>query len=161
LRDLKALTAGPAKRPTPRIGRKFTTEHECETYLLARMRETPFRCPRCGHESASWLAARRVWQCDECRRQTGLRAGTILERSRVSLLAWFSTIECVIADPSASLAVIAAAAGLSRMTTLRDMVWRIRDALASSAASQRLAGLDVYFGNRPRAASAIAELSVP
>ena len=116
------------------------------------MRETSFRCPRCGHESASWLAARRVWQCDECRRQTGLRAGTILERSRVSLLAWFCTIEGVIADPNAPLAVLAAAGGLGRLTPVRTMVRRIREALASSAASDRLAGLDVYLARRPSAA---------
>jgi Transposase zinc-ribbon domain len=96
LRELKLITMPAVAEITPAAARAFRTEQECEAYLFARMRQGGFRCSGCGNGSARWLAARRVWQCDECRRQSGLRTGTVMERSRVSLLAWFGTIECVI-----------------------------------------------------------------
>lgn len=41
-------------------------------------------------QQARLLATRRVWQCRDCRRQTSLTAGTILERTHLALPTWFA-----------------------------------------------------------------------
>lgn len=57
---------------------------------LARSRwPEGFRCPACGSTLAYLLRRRRLWQCQACRRQTSVTAGTVLHRTRQPLRRWF------------------------------------------------------------------------
>jgi transposase-like protein len=147
LRELQAM-AGSAVPTSPRSAPVFSTEPECVAYLVGWMKRSAICCPKCGHESVSWLASRHIWQCDRCRRQTSLRTATVMERSHASLLSWFGAIQTVVTKPNASMAAFAAATKIDRLGTVRKMVRKIREALASPEATVRLAGLDVYFAAR-------------
>jgi transposase-like protein len=76
-------------RTVPEFNRFFPDEQACLAYLAACRWPDGFRCPRCGHDEAFVLPRRRLWQCKSCAYQVSVTAGTILHRTRTSLLTWF------------------------------------------------------------------------
>jgi transposase-like protein len=60
---------------------------------LRRMRwPHGFRCPRCTHRKRYRIAERRLEQCQRCRYQASVTAGTIFHKTRVPLRVWFLAI---------------------------------------------------------------------
>ena len=119
----------------------FRTEAECEHYLIAR----EWRCPHCGSTTGRRLPSRKAYECKECRRQTGIRAGTVMARSGLPLVVWFRAIGAVLMDPTVSTAELGKATEVHREGTIRRIAKRIREAMASPDASRRLVGLDRVF----------------
>ena len=76
-------------RTVPEFNRFFPDEQARLDYLAACRWPDGFRCPRCGHDEAFVLPRRRLWQCKSCAYQVSVTAGTILHRTRTSLLTWF------------------------------------------------------------------------
>jgi transposase-like protein len=68
---------------------QFRDDEACRTYLAACRWPDGFRCGRCGHPEPFQLAARGLWQCKACGRQTSVTAGTVLHRTRLPLTVWF------------------------------------------------------------------------
>jgi transposase-like protein len=69
----------------------FADEDNCIAFLVARRwPDGVIRCPRCGTEGATFLAARRVWQCKKRhpKSQFSIKVGTIFEDSAISLDKW-------------------------------------------------------------------------
>jgi len=56
-----------------------------------------FRCPRCLHPRAYTIRGRSLplYQCMQCRHQTSLKAGTVLEKSRTPLEKWAEAIRAM------------------------------------------------------------------
>jgi hypothetical protein len=145
LRDAKMMVLPRpmgTKTPSPQL---FCSEEGCEAYLIRRAKSEGFQCPECNGQRGKWLESRRVWQCYACRRQVGIRSGTVMEGSRVGMLAWFRAIGLLINKPDVPMAELAAAANVVRMGTIRSMARKIRQALNSPDASRRLAGLDTVL----------------
>jgi transposase-like protein len=142
LRDRRPPMKASAQPPSAAT---FADELACENYLAQRFQQPGYRCPHCGHPQGSWLAKRRRWQCDACRRQVGVRTGTVTAESHVALVKWFAVIEWLVAAPATSSGALAQAAGIRRIATVRKLATKVRAALAAPHASQLLAGLDRYF----------------
>lgn len=70
--------------------RRFPDEAACATYLASLRWPAGFRCPACGHDRA-WRLETKPWtyECRHCRRQTSVRAGTIMHGSKLPLQVWF------------------------------------------------------------------------
>lgn len=67
----------------------FSDEQACATYLEQLRWATGVRCPRC--EAANgWRTADGRWSCSGCGRKVSVTAGTIFDRSRISLREWFA-----------------------------------------------------------------------
>jgi transposase-like protein len=126
----------------------FRSESACENLLKKRFDRAFWRCPRCGSAEGHWLPSRRCWECALCRRQTGLRIGTVIERSRIPLLKWFAAIEYVLRNQHPRAAELGQKIKIDRAETVRRLLARIRTALNQSNSSELLAGLDAYFGGR-------------
>jgi transposase-like protein len=79
---------------------KFADEHACADYLAASRWPDGFRCPKCGNDRAYSLTAARRWQCaaPDCRYQTSLTSGTVLDRSKTPLTTWFWAAYLVATD---------------------------------------------------------------
>ena len=79
---------------TERFFTEITTEAEARTLLWrSRFQDKEFHCPRCHAEQFYALATRpEVRTCKGCRRQLRLRAGTIFESSKTSLLLWVKAL---------------------------------------------------------------------
>jgi len=70
---------------------QYGREEQCEAALAKARWPDGFRCPRCQHDQSSQFrrAGLCYWQCSGCRHQTSLRAGTLMEHSRLPLGKWF------------------------------------------------------------------------
>src|ERR671939_137548 len=71
---------------------RFGTEEACREALFAtRWREGP-TCPACGHRGFCRLTTRKVFQCNRCKKQLSLTAGTVFQDSKLPLTTWFAAI---------------------------------------------------------------------
>jgi hypothetical protein len=141
LQELKAQ--GAVKQPAAHFPlQSLDTESGCENYLIGRRQKQGQACLHCGSSAGYWLAKRRHWQCADCNRQVGLRAGTVMAGSHLPLRIWFIAIQHLLCNPGATLAQLAAATGVRRPATLRRVAESVREAMESPRMSDRLVGLD-------------------
>ena len=71
---------------------RFGTEEACREALFAmRWQEGP-TCPVCGHEGFCALRTRALFQCNRCKRQVRLTAGTVFQDTKLPLTIWFAAI---------------------------------------------------------------------
>jgi transposase-like protein len=53
-------------------------------------------CPRCGHESHSFISTRKLWFCKGCKQQFTLKVGTIFEDSAIGLDKWMTAVWMIV-----------------------------------------------------------------
>src|SRR5689334_24727740 len=71
---------------------RFGTEAACREALFAmRWREGP-TCPACGHRGFCALRTRKVFQCNRCKKQLSLTAGTVFQDTKLPLATWFAAV---------------------------------------------------------------------
>ncbi len=75
----------------------FGSEAQCEQALQAARWPNGFCCPRCAGTAHCVLrdGTRKVFQCNVCRHQTSLIAGTLFQGSKLPLTIWFLAIYLV------------------------------------------------------------------
>ena len=66
------------------------TEEQCRAALLRLRWPDGFVCPCCGHRGHCVLAGRGLYQCNRCKKQTSLTAGTIFHAIKLPLTLWFA-----------------------------------------------------------------------
>ena len=72
------------------IQRLFPNEDACATWLFELRWPDGFECPACGHKECCALKTRKwLYQCKSCRKQTSIRAGTLMQDSKLPLTTWF------------------------------------------------------------------------
>lgn len=123
----------------------FADEAACERYLELRLRSARQRCAKCGHPDGCYLVKRRAWECGRCGKQHGLRYGTVLAGSPLSLHVWFEAIRRLLWQPTVGIRELSAQLGLRRITTVGTMARRIRAAMAAEDVGALLADLDRYW----------------
>src|SRR3990172_5233007 len=67
----------------------FASEAACRRYLAQIRWPSGVVCPRCLAHSTTWTTSRGLWHCRACQGQTSVTAGTVFERTRKPLRAWF------------------------------------------------------------------------
>lgn len=75
--------------------RRYGREDQCHAELVALRWPDGFVCPPCGGKEHSYSAARRIFQCSACRKQTSVRAGTIFHKSTTPLTSWFFAMHLI------------------------------------------------------------------
>ena len=70
----------------------YGSEEQCRQALIRLRWGQGWICARCGHRRHAVLRQRRVLQCNICKQQVSLTAGTVFENSKLPLAAWFSAI---------------------------------------------------------------------
>ncbi len=68
---------------------QFPDEAACWKALRQVRWPHGFRCPRCSHRRSYPIAKRRLEQCQRCRYQASVTAGTVFHKTRVPLRIWF------------------------------------------------------------------------
>ena len=71
---------------------RFGTDEACREALFAMRWRDGLTCPACGGRSFCELTARKVFQCNRCKRQVRLTAGTVFQDTKLPLTTWFSAI---------------------------------------------------------------------
>lgn len=106
-----------------------------------------------------WLAQRRRWECQACRKQAGPRTGTVMAGSPLRLSVWFCAIQAVLAREELNGVELARRLHIRRLATVRSLVKKIVAASTSPHRSRLLAGLDCVFSVGPPEA-AVPEIGV-
>lgn len=77
----------------PEFFERYGSEAQCEAALTALRWPEGFRCPRCA-SAAHYVVtqgSRRLFQCRQCRHQTSLTAGTLLDSTKLPVWLRFMT----------------------------------------------------------------------
>jgi transposase-like protein len=109
-----------------------------------------FICPKCGHDHYYYLETRKLYQCEKCRHQTSVTAGSIFHKSKTALKKWFWAVFLCSRDKG----------GISDLTlkkyikvsyqTAWTMMHKIRKAMDDRDGNYQLSNMleidDCYFG---------------
>lgn len=95
---------------------RFSSEASCREYLVQLRWPDGFRCPRCGHDRACLIRGTYL-QCNRCRHQASVTAGTIFQDTRKPLPLWFRAIWYVTSQKNG-----ASALGLQRVIGIGSYV---------------------------------------
>lgn len=81
----------------PEFMARYGTQAQCEAALEQARWADGFRCPRCGGQAHCVLRSspRKRFQCNACRHQTSLTAGTVMQGSKLPLTTWFLAIHLI------------------------------------------------------------------
>jgi transposase-like protein len=71
---------------------RFGTEEACRKALFEMRWRDGLTCPGCGGRSFCRLRTRELFQCNRCKKQLRLTAGTVFQDSKLPLTAWFAAI---------------------------------------------------------------------
>jgi ribosomal protein L37AE/L43A len=131
---------------------RYGTEEQCWEALRRARWPHGFVCPRCEHTGASTFVrgSQQLWQCQRCRAQISLTAGTPLAATKVPLRVWWLAIYLV----SQAKNGIAALELSRQLGVCYRTAWRLKHKLMAAMADQeerrQLTGLiqidDAYLG---------------
>jgi len=71
---------------------RFGTEEVCRTALFEMRWREGLTCPACGHHGFCALNTRKLFQCNRCKKQVRLTAGTVFQDTKLPLTVWFTAI---------------------------------------------------------------------
>ena len=71
---------------------RFGTEEACRKALFEMRWREGLACPACGHRGFCALKTRKLFQCNRCKKQVRLTAGTVFQDTKLPLTAWFAAI---------------------------------------------------------------------
>jgi transposase-like protein len=134
---------------------QFDSEDKCVEYLFRVRWPEGFRCPRCQHDRYYTIARRGLYECQACRHQVSVSAGTIFHRTKVPLRKWFWLIyRMAISKTGVSIAEMQRELQIRDYKTIWVMAHKIREAMGQRDARYRLAGLveldESFFGPTSR-----------
>jgi DNA-directed RNA polymerase subunit RPC12/RpoP len=71
---------------------RFGTEEACREALFQMRWREGLSCPGCGHRGFCALKTRKLFQCNRCKKQVRLMAGTVFQDTKLPLTTWFAAI---------------------------------------------------------------------
>ncbi len=129
---------------------RFSTEDKCREYLFKLRWKNGFTCPKCGCTEYYNISTRNKYQCKRCRYQASVTAGTVMDRSHLSLKVWLWTIYMVACDKRGYSATQLSNEFNLPYNTAWFVLHRIRHAMAQRDNNYMLVGFvemdDTYFG---------------
>lgn len=72
--------------------KRFPDEEACVNYLREKREEEGVICSKCGGKKHYWIETMKLWKCASCSTRMNVRAGTMMEKTKVPLLIWFQII---------------------------------------------------------------------
>ena len=75
---------------------RFHSEDRCRKYLEELRWPDGVECPRCGEKSVSQIKKRSQYDCNSCRYQFSVTAGTIFHDSHLPLWKWFLAVYLIV-----------------------------------------------------------------
>ncbi len=74
----------------------FGSEDRCRAYLEKLRWPKGVECPRCGHKTVSRIKERDQFDCDGCRYQFSVTAGTMMHDTKLPLWKWFLAVYMIV-----------------------------------------------------------------
>src|SRR5579871_6261172 len=69
--------------------RFYSDPENCFNFAVSMRWPEGITCPYCNSRNHTFMSSRKMWQCNDCRKQFSVKVGTIFEESRLSLDKWF------------------------------------------------------------------------
>jgi transposase-like protein len=104
----------------------YGTEDQCRAAVAVWRWPNGFVCPACGGADHCTVGPRQLYQCNACRRQTSLTAGTIFASTKVPLTTWFRAMY-LITQTKQGISSIELG---RRLGTTQTTAWKIKTKLA-------------------------------
>ena len=104
---------------------RFGTEEACRKALFDMRWREGLACPACGHLSLCALKTRQLFQCNRCKKQVRLTAGTVFQDTKLPLTAWFTAIYHLAQDKNGISSIELA----RRLGVKRQTAWLIKHKL--------------------------------
>lgn len=104
----------------------YGTEDRCRAVLAVWRWPNGFVCPACGGMDHCTVGPRQLYQCNACRRQTSLTAGTVFASTKVPLTTWFRAMY-LITQTKQGISSIELG---RRLGTTQTTAWKIKTKLA-------------------------------
>ena len=132
---------------------RFGTEAACRAALFQLRWGKGWVCPGCGHGGYAELKGRPLYQCNRCKRQVGLTAGTVFHWTKLPLTTWFLAIYHLTRSQGGMSSIELA----RRLGTRQPTAWLLKHKLmaamqAREAGKPKLAGRvevdDAYLGGQ-------------
>jgi transposase-like protein len=130
---------------------RFGTEAACREALFAMRWREGLACPACGHRGFCALRTRKVFQCNRCKKQVSLTAGTVFQDTKLPLVTWFAAVYHLTQGKNGISSIELA----RRLGVRQPTAWLVKHKLmramaAREAAKPKLAGRvemdDAYLG---------------
>ena len=132
------------------VQEQFGSEEACRKYLFELRWPNGFICPRCGCREYYQISTRNKYQCKNCRYQTSVTAGTVMDKSHLDLRIWIWAIYLVARDKRGYSAKQLSIELNLPYNTAWFLLHRIRKAMAQRDDNYVLSGIveldDTYFG---------------
>jgi transposase-like protein len=130
---------------------RFGTEEACREAMSQMRWREGLTCPACGGRGFCRLRTRELFQCNRCKRQVSLTAGTVFQDSKLPLTTWFAAIyQLTQAKGGISSIELARRLGVRQPTAWLIKHKLMRAMAAREAAKPKLAGRvevdDAYLG---------------
>jgi hypothetical protein len=135
------------------FARRFGDEGACARHLAELRWPHGFRCQGCGGREAWQLVVRpRVFECRACGKQVSVTSGTVMHRSKVSLVEWFWAAWSFAQDKRGVSALHLSRVLGRRYETVWKLLHKVRAALAEDDAQFPLVGTvevdEAYLGGK-------------
>ena len=128
----------------------FGTEEQCRAALEKLRWPKGFVCPACDHAGRAWLAERRLYQCNRCKHQVSLTAGTIFHATKLPLTTWFLAIHLIVSAKNGISSIELGRRLGVKQTTAWAMKQKIMAVMLEREAKRPLSGRveidDAYLG---------------
>jgi transposase-like protein len=128
----------------------FGSEEQCRAVLEKLRWSKGFICPACGHGGRAWLAERRLYQCNRCKHQVSLTAGTIFHATKLPLTTWFLAIHLIVTAKNGISSIELGRRLGVKQTTAWAMKQKIMQVMHEREAKRLLSGRveidDAYLG---------------
>lgn len=67
----------------------FNSENACIQHFRDTRESTGIICKNCGCRRHYWVEKLKSWRCMNCRYYTGIKSGTIMAHSKLSIMTWY------------------------------------------------------------------------
>lgn len=129
----------------------FGTEEKCAAYFMSKRWKDGFCCPKCQSRDYYFIQTRKLYECQQCHKQTSVTAGTLLHKSKLTFKLWYWAIYLVAHDKRGKSALsLSVVLDLNYRTALR-LLRKIREAMKERDSLYMLSGVvemdDAYFGS--------------
>lgn len=113
---------------------RYGTEEQCFDAFFQWRWPDGFHCPNCGHDRHCQLVYRKLLQCNRCRRQTSVTAGSVLDSTKLPLTLWFQALYLLTRD-SKPISVMALH---RRLRISYNAAWRMKRTLMQATSDGTL-----------------------
>lgn len=132
--------------------KQFSSEEICQDHLFQLKWKNGYCCEKCGHDAYYVTKTRkhRLYECKECRYQSTVFVGTVMEKTHTDLTKWFLAIYLIAHDKRGISAYKLSKEIEVTYKTAWLMLHKIRTAMRKRDSEYTLAGIveldDAFFG---------------